>query len=126
VAEIHEQLETEGIAKEDYAPWMRGPFAFPGRLYLTDRRLVFLQINPAFMVFGAAGAGLGVAKKPKKLRFDFPLGEIDVSKEKGPGLAKHVLAVSRPGGEGAKFTSKDCDAWVEAIRAAKSAGAPAG
>jgi hypothetical protein len=63
----------------------------------------------------------------QKVRFDFPLSEIgDVSKEKGPGPAKQVVVVSPAGGEPAKFTLKDCDGWVEAIRDAKVTPAQGG
>lgn len=124
MAAIHEQLQSEGIAREDYATWVRGAFNFPGRLCLTGRRLVFLQMNPLFMAFGAIGAALGVARKPKKLRFDIPLSEIsDVSEDK-VGLAKNVLAVSRSNGEVVKFNVKNNDEWAQALRGARAAEAP--
>jgi hypothetical protein len=124
MAEIHEQLQSEGVTREDYATWVRGAFNFPGRLYLTGRRLVFLQVNPLFMAFGAIGAALGVARKPKKLRFDIPVNEIsDVSKDK-VGLAKNVLAVRRSSGEVVKFNVKNNDEWAEALRSARAGEAP--
>jgi hypothetical protein len=123
MAEIHDQLASEGIVKEGQAASMRGPFGASGRLYLTGRRLVFLKMNPLFMAFGAIGAALGVATKPKKVQFDIPLSEIgEVAKEKA-GLARSILAVSRSGGEVAKFGVKDFEGWADAVRSAKDAQA---
>jgi hypothetical protein len=81
-------------------------------------------MNPLFMAFGAIGAALGVARKPKRLRFDIPVSEIsDVSEDK-VGLAKNVLAVSRSSGEVVKFNVKNNDDWAEALRRARAAEAP--
>jgi hypothetical protein len=116
MAEIHDQLESEGIVREGYAAAVRGAFGLPGRLYLTGRRLVFLQTNPLFFAFGAAGAALGVAKKPKNLKLDLPVGEItDVSTEKF-GMTRNALTVTSASGEVAKFNVKDNEEWAQALR----------
>ena len=124
MAEIHDQLESEGVVREGYAAAVKGAFGLPGRLYLTGRRFVFLQSNPLFFAFGAAGAALGVAKKPKNLKLDIAVGEIsDVSTEKF-GMTKNALTVTRSNGEVAKFNVKDNDEWAAALRGAQAPASP--
>jgi hypothetical protein len=72
VAQIHDELRTEGVVKEGRAIRMSGKMGLYGRLWLTSERLVFLQSNRLFMGFGArARARCAVVKagrNPDQLR----------------------------------------------------------
>jgi hypothetical protein len=127
MAEIHEQLEGEGLVKQAQVTLITGRLNALGRLYLTGRRLVFLKMNPLFMGFGAIGAALGVAMKPKKVAVDIPVSDISsVSKDKFGPLGRTALAVNRANGEVVKFAVKDYDEWAEAVESARAAQGPGG
>jgi hypothetical protein len=116
MAEIHDQLQAEGVVKEALATMIKGKRAVPGRLYLTSQRLVFLQANPVLSAFGAIGGLLTASVKPKRLGVEIPLPGITRVQRGKFGITKNLLEVSRAGGEPVRFAVK-YEEWEQALSA---------
>jgi hypothetical protein len=117
MAEIHDQLQAEGIVKQAFATMIKGKRAVPGRLYLTSKRLVFLQANPVLSAFGAIGGLLTATVKPKRVGVEIPLPGITGVQRGKFGINKNLLEVSRAGGEPVKFAVK-YEEWEQALQGA--------
>ena len=118
MAEIHDQLQAEGLTKEAFATMLRGRRGLMGRLYLTNQRLVFLQSNQFLMAFGAIGGLLMGVVKPKKLALEIPLASITGIERGKFGINKNVLEISYGADEPARFAVK-YDEWEAAINGAR-------
>ena len=118
MAQIHEDLKAEGVTKEALATMIKGKRGSIGRLYLTPNRLVFLQLSPLFMAFGALGGLLMAVVKPKKIGVEIPLDSITGIERVKHGINKNVLSVSHGSGEEARFAVK-YDEWEPLLRQAQ-------
>jgi hypothetical protein len=117
MAEIHDQLQAEGVVKETFGTIIKGKRAVPGRLYLTSQRLVFLQANPVLALFGAIGGLLTATVKPKRVGVDIPLAGITGVTRGKFGINKNILEVSRAGAEPVRLAVK-YDEWEQALQGA--------
>src|SRR5437870_2735398 len=115
MAEIHDQLQAEGVVKEAFGTMIKGKRAFSGRLYLTSRRLVFLKSNPFLGAFGALGGLLTATLKPKNIEIEIPLEAITGVQRGKFGINKNILEISHSDGDPARFAVK-YEEWEQAIQ----------
>jgi hypothetical protein len=117
MAEIHDQLQAEGIVKEAFATMIKGKRGSSGRLYLTSKRLVFLKSSPILGAFGAIGGLLTATLKPKKVEVEIPVDAITGVQRGKFGINKNILEVSHGDDDPARFAVK-YDEWEAAVQGA--------
>jgi hypothetical protein len=116
MAEIHDQLAAEGIVKETMCSMLKGRRAVFGRLYVTQKRIVFLQSNSLLAAFGALGAVLMGVIKPNKVAIEIPRSSVTGVARGKYGPNKNILEVSYANAEGpARFAVKPYEEWAAAV-----------
>jgi hypothetical protein len=125
MAQVHDELQAEGIVKEGRGVRMSGKMGFTGRVVLTNQRLVFLQANRLLMGFGLLGALFGQLMKPKNAAVSIPLSSItDVQRTKY-AMNKNIMEISYGEGESARISVTPYEEWEQAVQSARAAAAPA-
>jgi hypothetical protein len=122
MAEIHDQLAAEGILKEGLCPMLKGRRGVFGRLYVTEKRIVFLKSNQFLMAFGALGSILMGVLKPSKLEVEIPREAVTGIERGKYGMNKNIIEISyRGAAEPARFTVKPYEEWAALIQPSASA-----
>ena len=124
MAEIHDQLAAEGILKEGMCPMIKGRRGVFGRLYVTEKRIVFLKSNQLLMAFGAIGGILTGVIKPTKLEVEIPREAVTGVERGKYGMNKNIIEISYRGADApARFTVKPYEEWAAAVQPSAPAAA---
>ena len=119
MAAIHDELAAEGLIKEAFCS-MQKPGARRwqiGRLYVTQKRIVFLASNPLLAGFGALGGLLLGVIKPKKVALEIDRSAVTGVARGKYGMNKNVLDVSFSGSEEpARFAVKPYEEWAAVVQ----------
>lgn len=119
MAAIHDELAAEGLIKDAFAS-CRKPGSKrwqTGRIYVTEKRIVFLASNPLLAGFGAIGGALMAMMKPKKLVLEIPRTAVTGVERTKFGINKNVLDISFQGSEEpARFAVKPYEEWAAAVQ----------
>ena len=109
-----ETLKKEGIIKNESALWMKSKLnAQPGRLYLTNNRIVYVKnANP----FAGLLILLLIKSTRNKILYDIELGTIkDISRESF-GANKNIMAITHGSDQTVKFSVNNFENWESDIK----------
>jgi hypothetical protein len=120
VAEIHNQLQAEGIVKVGHCMLIDGKRAHSGHLYVTRERVVFLKANAGLGAFGAIGGLPKATMTPSNAAADIPLREITGVERGKFGRNKNILEISGSDGNSVRFVASPYEEWEQAVKAGGS------
>ena len=117
-----ELASDETIVREEMATWIQGSFkAVLGRVYLTNRRFIFVKMNFLLIpLFGILGFLIErIWPGMNKVAFEVPLREISTFEPSQHGLNKKVILLHTSKGDQKIGVTKAYAEWETLLNEAK-------